>query len=78
MIIKAIGLIIFMSGFVLTLYTGLDFVSKEKVADVGSYQVTKNNDRTTGWSPLFGIGAMIIGGVVFISGNKKHFRPSAN
>jgi len=74
MIIKAIGLIIFITGLVLTLYTGLGFVTKEKVLDIGSFQLTKDKEHTTNWSPLIGIGTMVIGGVIFFTGNKKHFR----
>jgi hypothetical protein len=74
MIAKAVGLIIFIAGLIFTLYTGLDFVTKEKVVEIGSFQITKDREPITNWSPLIGIGIMVIGGVIFVSGNKKHFR----
>jgi len=74
MISKSFGLLLFALGLIFTLYTGFDFVTKEKVVDFGSIEITKEKNKIETWSPLYGIGAMIIGGVLFISGNKKHFR----
>ncbi|MFA7418037.1 MAG: hypothetical protein WCZ90_00020 [Melioribacteraceae bacterium] len=74
MISKSFGLLLFVLGLIFTLYTGFDFVTKEKVVDFGSIEITKEKNKIENWSPLYGIGAMIIGGVLFISGNKKHFR----
>jgi hypothetical protein len=74
MIIKAIGTLIFIAGFIFMLYTGLDFTTKEKVVDIGDFQITKDKDHATNWSPLFGLGAMVVGGVLFISGGKPHFK----
>jgi hypothetical protein len=78
MFLKTIGLIIFILGFLLTLYTGLDFIKKEKVPDLSGSQITKDIEQTTNWYPFIGIGSMIIGGVVFISSGKNHFRLSTN
>ena len=78
MVIKTIGLVIFVLGFILALYTGFDFVTKEKVPDRPSIQITKDDEPATNWSPLIGIGAMVIGGIVFVLGRKNHFRLSAN
>ncbi len=74
MISKSFGLLLFAIGLVFTLYTGLDFVTKEKVVDFGSIEITREKNKSETWSPLYGIGAMIIGGVLFMTGNKKHFR----
>jgi hypothetical protein len=78
MFLKAIGLVILILGFILTIYTGFDFSSKEKVVDMGSFQITHDKEHTTNWSPLIGIGTMVIGGVVFFSGSKKPFRIGPN
>ena len=75
MFIKAIGLTIIIVGLIITLYTGLDFVTQKEVVVMGSFQVTKDNKETF-LSPLIGIGVMIIGGVIFVGGNRKHFRQS--
>jgi len=71
MYIKTIGLIIIIIGLIMTLYTGFNYVTREKVIDIGSVQITKEKDHTTSWSPFIGIGVMVIGSVVFLYGKKK-------
>ncbi|MHB8854710.1 MAG: hypothetical protein ACYC6P_15320 [Ignavibacteriaceae bacterium] len=55
----------------MTLYTGFNYVTREKVIDIGSVQITKEKDHTTSWSPFIGIGVMVIGSVVFLYGKKE-------
>ncbi|MDP3581962.1 MAG: hypothetical protein Q8S39_08490 [Ignavibacteria bacterium] len=71
---KTIGLIIFAIGLIFTLYTGIDFFTKEKIVDFGSVQITKDKDKSEIWNPLSGVGVMIVGGVLFIMDNKKNFK----
>lgn len=68
---KTIGLIIIAIGLIMTLYTGFNYVTREKVVDLGSIEITKDKDHTASWSPFIGIGVMVIGGVVFLYGKKK-------
>ena len=68
---KTIGLIIIGIGLIMTLYTGFNYVTKEKVVDIGSVEITADKDHTASWSPFIGIGIMVIGGVVFLYGKKK-------
>lgn len=69
--LKTIGLIIAAIGLLMTLYTGFNYVTREKVVDIGSVQISRDKEHTASWSPFFGIGVMVIGGVVFLSGKKK-------
>jgi LPXTG-motif cell wall-anchored protein len=39
--------------------------------DLGSVEITKDTEHNVNWSPLWGVGAMIIGGVLFVVGSKK-------
>ncbi len=68
---KSVGLIILAIGLAMTLYTGFNYVTREKVVDLGSIEITKEKGHTTSWSPFIGIGVIVIGGVVFLSGKKK-------
>lgn len=68
---KTIGLVITVIGLVMTLYTGFNYVTKEKVVDLGSVQITRDKEHSANWSPFIGIGVMVIGEVVFLSGRKK-------
>jgi len=68
---KKIGLVIIVVGLLMTLYTGFNYVTREKVVDFGSVEITANKEHTTSWSPFIGLGIMVIGGVVYLSGKKK-------
>ena len=68
---KTIGLIIIAIGLIMTLYTGFNYVTKEKIVDIGSVEITADKDHTARWSPFIGIGIMLIGGVAFLYGKKK-------
>ncbi len=68
---KTIGIIILVIGLLMTLYTGFNYVTKEKVVDIGSVEITADKEHTASWSPFIGIGVMVIGGVVFLYGKKK-------
>ena len=68
---KTIGLIILIIGFLMSLYTGFNYVTREKVVDIGDIEITADKNHTASWSPFIGIGVMVIGGVVFLYGKKK-------
>ena len=69
--VKTIGLIIIVIGLIMTLYTGFNYVTREKIVDIGGIEITADKDHTANWSPFIGVGAMVIGGVVFLYGKKK-------
>ncbi len=68
---KTIGIIIIIIGLLMTLYTGFNYVTREKIVDMGDVHMTMDENHTTNWTPYLGIGIMVIGGVVFLSGKKK-------
>ncbi|MDP2301364.1 MAG: LPXTG cell wall anchor domain-containing protein [Ignavibacteria bacterium] len=69
--IKTIGLIIVIIGLIMTLYNGFNFVTQEKVVDIGEIQITRDKEQTASWSPFIGIGIMVVGGGVYLFGKKK-------
>ena len=68
---KKAGIIIFLIGLVMTMYTGFTYVTKEKVVDIGDIQITRDNDHTVNWQPYLGVGIMIVGGAVYFLEKKK-------
>jgi hypothetical protein len=68
---KTAGIIIFFIGLLMTIYTGVTYATREKVVDLGTLEVTVDNQHTINWQPYVGIGTMVIGGVVFVLGRKK-------
>lgn len=69
--LKTIGLIIVIIGLIMTLYNGFNFVTREKVVEIGDVQITRDKEQSASWSPFIGIGIMVIGGGVYLYGKKK-------
>ena len=43
---KTIGLAIVVIGLIMTLYTGFTYVTREKIVDIGSVEITADKDHT--------------------------------
>lgn len=68
---KKAGIFIILLGLGLTIVTGFNFFTKEKVVDIGVVEITRDKPYHLTWSPLIGIAVMGIGGVVFWQSSKK-------
>jgi uncharacterized membrane protein YidH (DUF202 family) len=68
---KSIGKIIFAAGILITVFAGFKFITKEKVVDIGSIEITQNKSHLLNWSPMLGIGLMIVGFVVLVANKNK-------
>lgn len=68
---KKIGIALIIIGLVVAIFTGVSFFTKEKVLDVGQIEVTKNEKHTATWSPLWGVGIMVVGAVLVLAGRKN-------
>ncbi len=55
----------------MTLYTGLNYVTREKMMDMGDVHLSMDQNHSANWSPFIGIGVMVIGWVVFLYGKKS-------
>lgn len=51
-------------------YTGFNFVTTEKVVDIGPLSINKDNNHSLQWSPIVG-GALLACGVVILARSKK-------
>ena len=76
--LKAIGFIIIVLGFALTIYTGFDFKKIDKMKDLGSMEIFTDKEHSINWSPFIGIGAIVVGTVIFFSGSRKPVRMNAD
>lgn len=68
---KRSGIFILILGVVITIVTGFRFITREKVLDLGEIEITANRSHLVSWSPLIGLGIVVVGGVLYILGNKK-------
>lgn len=68
---KTIGIILIAAGALMMLYTGFNYVTTEKVVDLGPVQINKEKQHTVKWPSILG-GIILAGGImVIIFGRKK-------
>ena len=63
---KRTGLLIFTFGSLLSLVTAFNYVSKEKVVEIGELEIKADKNNGAIWSPLIGLAVTIVGGVIFV------------
>ena len=63
-----IGLIIL--GIMMFIYTGIDFITKKRVIDIGPIKIDKEEDHPIQWSPIVGI-VLIVGGIGLVVRGRK-------
>ncbi|MBP6184295.1 MAG: hypothetical protein KA479_05095 [Saprospiraceae bacterium] len=68
---KQIGFILLVVGILITAYTGFNYVTKEKVVDIGPLEITQDKKHAVAWSPIIGIAVIVLGGGLVLFGNKK-------
>jgi hypothetical protein len=66
-----IGIIIMVIGLVMTLYTGFNYVTREKVLDIGGIEISADKNHSVSWDSFIGVGILVIGGVIFLAGKKS-------
>lgn len=67
---KKSGIVLLVIGIIFTIFTGFNFITKEKVVDIGEIQISRDKKHSFGWSPLIGVGIMLIGGSMYFWGSK--------
>ena len=57
-------------GSIMIIYNGFNYVTTEKVVDLGSIVINKEKNHPVQWSPIAGV-ILLIGGIVIVVNNKK-------
>jgi hypothetical protein len=65
------GLIILAVGLIITLFNGYNYVTKERIVEIGELQITADQTNTASWSPTIGLVVMTVGGILFMVGGKE-------
>ena len=68
---KTLGMFLIMVGLVMLVYTGFNFVTKERVMDLGPIKIEKEKEHSVQWSPIVGLALSIAGILIVISTKKK-------
>lgn len=67
---KTIGIIVLVLGVIMTVITGFNIVTEEKVADIGPVEINKEEKTPVYWSPVTG-GILIVAGVVILVASNR-------
>ncbi|MBE0649944.1 MAG: hypothetical protein IH595_03785 [Bacteroidales bacterium] len=67
---KSLGIIMAIIGVLMIVYTGFNYVTRDKVIDMGLVQINKETSHPVQWSPIVG-GVILAGGIVVIATSKK-------
>ncbi|MCM2301460.1 MAG: hypothetical protein NDI80_02435 [Flavobacteriaceae bacterium] len=67
---KSFGIVIIILGIVMMSYTGFNFVTTEKVVDIGLIEINQEKNHPIQWSPVIGL-ILIVGGIVLLILDKK-------
>ena len=67
---KSLGLVLVVLGIVMMAYTGFNFVTKEKVVDLGPLEINKEKNNPVSWSPIVGV-VLIVGGIIVMARGRK-------
>jgi len=68
---KNVGIVIIVIGILMIAYTGFNFITKEKVVDVGPIEINKEENHPVQWSPIVGV-VLVVGGIVLFAANRKN------
>ena len=67
---KPIGIVLIVIGIVMLIYTGFNYVTKEKVVDIGPIEINAEKNHTVKWPPIVGL-VLIVGGIAVIALDRK-------
>jgi len=67
---KKLGIVLVVIGLMMMIYTGFNYVTKEKVVDLGPIEINKETNHPVQWSPIVGV-VLLVGGIVVIVISKK-------
>lgn len=67
--LKALGIGLIIVGIIMTVYTGFNYVTTEKVAVIGPIEINKEKNHLVQWTPI--IGVLVLAGGIFIVVSSK-------
>ena len=68
---KNLGIVVIIVGILMMVYTGFNYVTTEKVIEIGPININKEKNHSVQWTPIIGL-LVIIGGIIILKvGSKK-------
>ena len=57
-------------GALMMIYTGFNYITTERVVDIGAIHINKEESHPVQWSPIVGA-LLLVGGIVIVVRDKK-------
>lgn len=67
---RTIGIVIIVIGIIMTVYTGFNYVTTEKVVDLGPIEINKKENHPLQWKPIVGMLIVAAGGILVIKSDR--------
>jgi len=67
---RVIGIVVIVLGAIMIIYSGFNFVTREKVVEIGPIKITRENNHPVQWSPIVGV-VLLVGGILIVVSDKK-------
>lgn len=67
---RTIGIALIVIGVIMMIYTGFNYVTTEKVVDLGPLKINAEKNHPVQWSPIIGV-VLVVGGIVIVATGKK-------
>lgn len=67
---RTIGIVLIVIGVIMIIYTGFNYVTTERVVDLGPLKINAEKNHPVQWSPIVGV-VLLVGGIVVIVTGKK-------
>ena len=68
---KLIGILIMIAGLGLTIFTTFSYFTREKVLEIGSVDVYRNQPHSLSWTPFIGLAVMVAGVFIVMQVRKR-------
>ena len=68
---KLIGILFMIAGLGLTIFTTFSYFTREKVLEIGSVDVYRNQPHSLSWTPFIGLAVMVAGAFIVMQVRKR-------
>jgi len=67
---RTTGIALIVIGILMLAYTGFNYVTTERVVDIGSLKIDKQKNHFVQWPPIVGV-VLVIGGIAALVSSRK-------
>ena len=68
--LRPLGIVLSIIGILMIIYTGFNYVTTERVVDLGPLKINAEKNHPVQWSPIVGV-ILLVGGIVVLVTSKN-------